>query len=93
MRLGSISISSAPLRTSMNTARFASITFLTLGLFAGCGDSGELPSAPTAAEAKAALDAAGSDGSVSTTPGVIKSEGKFGGSEKKVSSPTPAKPD
>jgi hypothetical protein len=58
----------------------------------GCGSGGDLPVAPSAEEAKKALDAAGPDAAAKAEPGLLKQDGKFGGVEKKVNSPAPASP-
>lgn len=77
----------------MTIARFASAGLIasTFALI-GCGGGGDLPVAPTAEEAKKALDAAGPNASAKAAPGLIKQEGKFGNIEKKVNSPAPASP-
>jgi len=76
----------------MKIVRYVSVSVVTLGLFSGCGGGGDLPVAPSAEEAKKALDAAGPDAAAKAQPGIIKQEGKFGSTETKVNAPTPASP-
>jgi len=76
----------------MRISSFAAGGFLALSISFGCGGGGELPVAPTAEEAKKALDAAGPNAAAKAEPGVLKFENKYGAVEKKVDAPAPAKP-
>ncbi len=76
----------------MRFAHHAAVGLITSALSLGCGSGGDLPVAPTAEEAKKALEAAGPDAAAKAEPGLIKQEGKFGGVEKKVNTPAPASP-
>lgn len=71
------------MKTRFGIALSAGIAFSLIG----CGGSGEdAPTAPSAAEAKAALEKAGDKGQTAK-PGVLKKKGKTGVEN------TPAKPD
>jgi hypothetical protein len=76
----------------MTTFRIAATCLVTVGLCAGCGGGGDLPVAPTAEEAKKAMEAAGPDAAAKAEPGVLKKKGKFGETTKKVDTPAPASP-
>lgn len=76
----------------MRFARHAFAGLIASALSLGCGGGGDLPVAPSAEEAKKALDAAGPDAAAKAQPGLIKQEGKFGETEKKVNAPSPASP-
>lgn len=76
----------------MRISSFAAAGLLALSISFGCGGGGDLPVAPTAEEAKKALDAAGPNAAAKAEPGVLKIENKFGTVEKKVNSPAPATP-
>jgi len=76
----------------MRFVRHAAPGLIVSALALGCGGGGDLPVAPTAEEAKKALDAAGPDASAKAKPGLLKQEGKFGRVEKKVNTPAPASP-
>lgn len=71
------------MKARFGIALSASIAFSLIG----CGGAGEdAPTAPSAAEAKAALEKAGTKGQTAS-PGVLKKKGKTGVEN------TPAKPD
>lgn len=76
----------------MRFARNAAFGLILTVLSLGCGSGGDLPVAPSAEEAKKALDAAGPDAAAKAEPGLLKQPGKFGEVEKKVNSPAPASP-
>lgn len=76
----------------MKIARNAVVGLIVSVLSLGCGSGGDLPVAPSADEAKKAMDAAGPDAAAKAEPGLLKQPGKFGEVEKKVNSPAPASP-
>lgn len=65
---------------------------LVVSLFSGCGGGGDLPVAPSAEEAKKAIEAAGPGASAKAEPGILKLDGKYGSVEKKIDTPAPASP-